>query len=334
MKTGLASVHSLPTADWIASARRTLEVEGQGLAQAAEALNGALGDAFCDAVEIIRSAKGRVILSGMGKSGHIARKIAATFASTGTQALFVHPAEASHGDLGMIARDDVIVMISNSGESVELKDILAYSRRFSVPLIAMTARADSALAKEADVTLLLPAAQEACPIGLAPTTSTLLQLAIGDALAVTLLEDKGFSARDFRDFHPGGQLGAALKHVGEFMHRFPELPLAKPDTMMAEALLTMTEKSFGCLGIVGAEGTLAGIITDGDLRRHMSRDLVDLTAAEVMTVNPLTMAPDALASEALELLNDRKITSLFVVDGANCPVGLVHIHDLLRLGVT
>jgi arabinose-5-phosphate isomerase len=333
MKNSLAPAPGAASADWIASARRTLEIESQGLAQAIELLNTTLGDSFCDAVALIRAAKGRVIMSGMGKSGHIARKIAATLASTGTPALFVHPAEASHGDLGMIAREDVIIMISNSGESVELKDMLAYSRRFAVPLIAITSRAESALSAEADITLLLPAAQEACPIGLAPTTSTLLQLAIGDALAVTLLEDKGFSARDFRNFHPGGRLGAALKHVSDFMHKPPELPLAAPGDKMADALLVMTEKSFGCLGVVDAQGILVGIVTDGDLRRHMSRNLVDLTAAEVMTEHPLTLSPDTLASEALEVLNERKITSLFAVDAANRPVGLVHIHDLLRLGV-
>ena len=333
MKSNLVAVSSMPAADWIASARRTLEIEGQGLAQAIALLDTTLGDSFCDAIALIREAKGRVIMSGMGKSGHIARKIAATLASTGTPALFVHPAEASHGDLGMIARDDVIIMISNSGESVELKDMLAYSRRFSVPLIAMTSRAGSALAAEADVTLLLPNAQEACPIGLAPTTSTLLQLALGDALAVTLLEDKGFSARDFRNFHPGGRLGAALKHVNDIMHKEADLPLVTPDARMADALLVMTEKSFGCLGVVDAAGLLAGIITDGDLRRHMSRNLVDLTASEVMTGNPFTLSPDAMASEALEILNERKITSIFAVDDEGRPVGLVHIHDLLRLGV-
>ena len=333
MKNNLASVKSLPTADWIASARRTLEIESQGLAQAIELLHSTLGDSFCDAIALIRAAKGRVIMSGMGKSGHIARKIAATLASTGTPALFVHPAEASHGDLGMIAREDVIIMISNSGESIELKDMLAYSRRFAVPLIAMTSRPDSALAQEADIALVLPSAQEACPIGLAPTTSTLLQLALGDALAVTLLEDKGFSARDFRNFHPGGRLGAALKHVSDFMHKPPELPLVAPDSKMADALLVMTEKSFGCLGVIDEAGLLVGIITDGDLRRHMSRNLVDLTASEVMTARSLTVSPDALASEALEILNEKKITSIFAVDDDGRPVGLVHIHDLLRIGV-
>ncbi len=322
------------SASWIASAIRALETEHAGLAQLIELAGNGLGEMLCEAIEAIRSAKGRVILSGMGKSGHIARKIAATLASTGTPAMFVHPAEASHGDLGMITRDDVVLMISNSGESAELKDILAYSRRFGVPLIAMTAKPDSTLARESDIRLILPQAQEACPIGLAPTTSTLLQLALGDALAIALLEDKGFSARDFRDFHPGGKLGAALTHVSSIMHEQSTLPLCAPETVMSEVLLAMTKKSFGCIGVVEQSGRLIGIVTDGDLRRHMSRDLIDLTAADVMTPSPKTIEPDALASEALEQLNSLKITSLFAVDAELRPVGLIHIHDLLRLGVT
>jgi arabinose-5-phosphate isomerase len=321
-------------AGWIASVLRALETERAGLAQLIELAGNGLGESLCAAIDTIRQARGRVILSGMGKSGHIARKIAATLASTGTPALFVHPAEASHGDLGMITREDVVLMISNSGESAELKDILAYSRRFGVPLIAMTARPDSTLAREADICLTLPQAQEACPIGLAPTTSTLLQLALGDGLAIALLEDKGFSARDFRNFHPGGKLGAALTHVSAIMHQPPELPLCAQDAIMSDVLVTMTQKSFGCVGVVDKDGRLTGIITDGDLRRHMSRDLIDLTAADVMTPGPRTIAPDALASEALEQLNARKITSLFAVDAKGRPAGLVHIHDLLRIGVT
>jgi arabinose-5-phosphate isomerase len=321
-------------AAWIASVVRALETERAGLSQLIAMAGNGLSDAICRAIETIRSAKGRVILSGMGKSGHIARKIAATLASTGTPAMFVHPAEASHGDLGMITRDDVVLMISNSGESAELKDILAYSRRFGVPLIAMTARPDSTLAREADICLVLPQAQEACPIGLAPTTSTLMQLALGDGLAIALLEDKGFSAGDFRNFHPGGKLGAALTHVSAIMHKQPDLPLCAPDTAMSEALLTITQKSFGCVGVADDQGRLIGIITDGDLRRHMSRNLIDLKAKDVMTPAPKTIEPDALAPEALEQLNALKITSLFAVDAEGRPVGLVHIHDLLRIGVT
>jgi arabinose-5-phosphate isomerase len=319
---------------WLASVLRALTVERDGMEQLLAALDGPLGQAVCRAVEVIRSARGRVILAGIGKSGHVARKIAATLASTGTPAMFVHPAEASHGDLGMITAQDVVLIVSNSGESVELKDILTYSRRFSVPLIAMTANASSSLAIESDIVLPLPPASEACPIGLAPTTSTLLQMALGDALAVTLLEDKGFNAKQFRTFHPGGRLGAALTHLADIMHKGKRLPLAEPSTRMADALLVMTEKSFGCLGIIDTSGRLTGIITDGDLRRHMSKDLIDLPAGDVMTREPKTMPSDALASEALEVLNSSKITSLFVVDADGRPIGLVHIHDLLRLGVS
>jgi arabinose-5-phosphate isomerase len=234
----------------------------------------------------------------------------------------------------MITRDDVVLMISNSGESAELKDILAYTRRFSVPLIAMTANPEGTLAREADVRLILPQAKEACPIGLAPTTSTLLQLALGDGIAIALLEDRGFSAHDFRNFHPGGKLGAALTHVSAIMHRRETLPLCGEEAPMSNVLLTMTQKSFGCIGITGNDGRLIGIITDGDLRRHMSRDLIDLRATDVMTRNPKSISPETLASEALEQLNSAMITSLFVVDTDDRPLGLVHIHDLLRLGVT
>lgn len=319
---------------WLASIRRAVAVESEGVKQLLAALDGPLGAAACKAMDTIRKARGRVILAGIGKSGYIARKIAATLASTGTPAMFVHPAEASHGDLGMITDADVVLMVSNSGESAELKDILTYSRRFKVPLIAMTANAGSTLATEADIVLLLPQAQEACPHGLAPTTSTLLQLALGDAIAVALLEDKGFNAKQFRTFHPGGRLGAALTHLHAIMHKDARLPLVPPAMRMAEALLVMTEKSFGCLGVTDEAGRLVGIVTDGDLRRHMSKDLIDLAAGEVMTRSPKTMTPDALASEALEVLNSAKITSLFIVDAEDRPVGLIHIHDLLRLGVT
>jgi arabinose-5-phosphate isomerase len=334
MTDNLARVVEPAPATRIASAKRALAIESDGLQELIGELDGELGRNFESAVELMRNARGRIILTGIGKSGHIARKIAATLASTGTPAIFVHPAEASHGDLGMIAHDDVIVMISNSGESLELKDILAYSRRFKVPLVAITSKAASTVATESDVALVLPKAREACPIGLAPTTSTLLQLALGDALAIALLEDKGFSARDFHMFHPGGRLGAALTHVRDIMHKAPLLPLVPPDMPMSAALVVMTEKSLGCLGVVDEAGQLIGIITDGDLRRHMSRDLVDLSAASVMTTAPRTIDPGALASEALEQLNSRKITSLFVVDEESRPIGLIHIHDLLRLGVS
>lgn len=318
---------------WLDSARRTLAIENEALAKLIAALDGPLGIAFGEAVRLIKEATGRVVVTGMGKSGHIARKIAATLASTGTPAFFVHPAEAGHGDLGMIARDDVIIMISNSGETAELRAILDYAKRFDVKIIGLTSRAESTLASLSDVALCLPDAREACPIGMAPTTSTLLQLAMGDALALTLLEDRGFNAAQFKTFHPGGLLGAALTHVREIMHKAPRLPLVAPGTPMAEALVIMTQKSLGCLGIVDDEGKLIGILTDGDLRRHMSRDLIDQAIVEVMTHTPRTITPEMLASEALEYLNSSKITALFVVDAENRPIGLVHVHDLLRQGV-
>ncbi len=317
----------------IASARRSLQTETDGLKELLAALEGALGQSFSLAVDAIFAASGRVIVSGMGKSGHVGRKIASTFASTGTPAMFVHPAEASHGDLGMITREDVVILLSNSGESAELRDIVNYTQRFSVPLVAITAAADSTLARAADIVLELPKVREACPNGLAPTTSTLLQLALGDALAVALLEERGFTARHFRDFHPGGKLGAALKLARDVMRQRDQLPLVNPPTRMREALVTMTEKACGCLGVVDAEGTLVGIITDGDLRRHMSPDLLERQAHEVMTLAPKTVALEALAFEVLETLNSANITTVFVVDDKGRPAGLIHIHDLLRIGV-
>jgi len=318
---------------WIASAKRTLTTENEALAKLIAALDGPLGIAFGEAVRLIKGASGRVVVTGMGKSGHIGHKIAATLASTGTQAFFVHPAEAGHGDLGMIGRDDVIIMISNSGETAELRAILDYAKRFDVKIIGLTSRAESTLSTLSDVSLCLPDAREACPIGMAPTTSTLLQLAMGDALALALLEDRGFNAAQFKTFHPGGLLGAALTHVREIMHKAPRLPIVAPATPMAEALVIMTQKSLGCLGVVDEAGKLIGILTDGDLRRHMSRDLIDLMIADVMTSTPRTITSDMLASEALEYLNSSQITALFVVDDENRPVGLVHVHDLLRQGV-
>jgi arabinose-5-phosphate isomerase len=318
---------------WIASAKRTLATESDALAKLIAALDGPLGIAFGESVRLIKDASGRVVVTGMGKSGHIARKISATLASTGTPAFFVHPAEAGHGDLGMIARDDVIIMISNSGETAELRAILDYAKRFDVKVIGLTSRAESTLSSLSDVVLCLPDAREACPIGMAPTTSTLLQLAMGDALALALLEDRGFNAAQFKTFHPGGLLGAALTHVKEIMHKAPRLPLVAPATRMAEALVIMTQRSLGCLGVVDEAGKLIGILTDGDLRRHMSRDLIDFNVADVMTRTPRTITPETLASEALEHLNSAQITALFVVDDQNRPVGLVHVHDLLRQGV-
>ncbi len=316
----------------LAAAQRTLELEVAGLGQVSEALRGGLGDEFVRAVELMTSARGRVIVTGLGKSGHVGRKIAATFASTGTPSFFVHPSEASHGDLGMITADDCILALSWSGETVELAAIITYSRRFTVPMISITSRRESALAKQSDVVLELPRAKEACPLGLAPTTSTTMQLAMGDCLAVALLEAKGFSASDFKVFHPGGSLGANLRYVTDVMHQGDRLPLARETEPMQSALVTMTAKSFGCLGIVNGAGDLIGVVTDGDLRRHMGEKLLGQTTADVMTRNPKTIAPTMLASAALEMLNSRRITALFVVEGGK-PVGIVHVHDLLRLGV-
>jgi len=316
----------------IDSALRTLETEAGGIAALVAAIHGALAQPLVAAVELIARSKGRLIVTGMGKSGHIGRKIAATFASTGTPAYFVHPGEASHGDLGMITRDDVIMALSWSGETVELKDLIDYSRRFRIRLIAVTAVGDSTLGRAADVVLAVPQAREACPHNLAPTTSTLMQAALCDALAIALLESRGFTAVDFSRLHPGGRLGAMLKFVRDIMHTGSEIPLATVGTHMSEAIAEMTAKTFGCVGITDRRGLLVGIITDGDLRRHMSANLLDLKVEEVMTSQPKTVRPDQLVTEALELLNSMKKTQLIVVD-AGKPVGVVHFHDLLRAGV-
>jgi len=316
----------------IASATRTLQLEAEGLSALKTALAGDLVEGFAQAVEALRACRGRVIVTGMGKSGHVGLKVAATLSSTGTPAYFVHPSEASHGDLGMITRDDMILAFSWSGETVELGNIVSYSRRFAVPLIAVTSNAQSALAEAAEIVLALPQAKEACPHGLAPTTSTVMQLALGDCLAIALLESKGFTARDFQALHPGGQLGARLKFVGDLMHRGDSLPLVDGDVKMAEAIVVMTEKALGCLGVVDADGMLKGIITDGDLRRHMGDGLLARRTVDIMTAAPKTVSPDLLASAALELINSSSITTLFVVEDDR-PVGIIHIHDLLRAGV-
>lgn len=310
------------------SAGRVLELEARGIA----ALDASLGDDFIAALDILAAAEGRVIVTGMGKSGHVARKIAATLASTGTPAQFVHPGEASHGDLGMITNADVVLALSNSGETDELRDLLEYTRRYGIPLIAITARPDSTLDETADVTLLLPATPEACPMGLAPTTSTTVSLALGDALSVALLERKGFSPQDFQVFHPGGKLGQGLQRVADLMHEGDSLPLCDAGQPMADAILVMTAKSFGCVGVVGSDGMLAGVITDGDLRRHMDSGLLDAAAADVMTASPITIRPQALAAEAVAVMNTHSITGLFVVENGR-PVGIIHIHDCLRAGI-
>jgi arabinose-5-phosphate isomerase len=332
MQEPLSTRSTTDPRDLIASAVRTLEAEAAGITTLSAAIHDGLGRAFIAAVELIAGAHGRLIVTGMGKSGHVGRKVAATFASTGTPAFFVHPSEASHGDLGMIAPDDVIMALSWSGETTELKDLIDYSRRFRIGLIAITASADSTLGRSADVVLALPPAREACPHNLAPTTSSLMQAALGDALAVALLERRGFTAVDFGRLHPGGRLGAMLKFVRDIMHTGREIPLVATGTLMSEAIAEMTAKTFGCVGITDRDGFLVGIITDGDLRRHMSKNLLDLPVEQVMTRQPMTVRPDQLVSEALEVLNSTKKTQLMVVD-AGRPVGVVHFHDLLRAGV-
>src|SRR6516225_9718526 len=311
----------------LARARTTFDIE----AAAVLGLKGRVGPSFVDAVRKILDVRGRVVVMGMGKSGHVGRKIAATLASTGTPALFVHPAEASHGDLGMITADDVIMALSWSGETVELKNLIDYSKRYRIGLIAVTADVRSTLAKAADVVLTLPQAREACPHNLAPTTSSLMQLALGDALAIALLESRGFTALDFGALHPGGRLGAALKSVRDLMHSGAKIPLAPMGSAMSDALVEMTAKGFGCVGILD-RGVLVGIITDGDLRRKMRPDLLETKVDAVMTRTPKTVRPDQLATEALEILNSSKITALFVVE-ASAPIGIIHLHDLLRAGV-
>jgi arabinose-5-phosphate isomerase len=322
----------------ILAAVRTVTTERKGLEEFEAALlepaqAGTLGACFVEAVTAIAAAKGRIIVTGMGKSGHVARKIAATFASTGTPAYFVHPAEASHGDLGMVGQDDVIIALSWSGEAKELADIIAYSRRFKVTLIAITSGSSSALGRQADIPLVLPKAQEACPNGLAPTTSTTMQMVMGDALAVALLEVRGFSADDFRVFHPGGKLGAQLTFVRTIMHGVDALPLVSLSTSLADAIPIMTSKGFGTLVVVEADGTLAGIITDGDLRRHMGPELPSRQVSDLMSRNPRTILETALAAEALEVINSRRITALVVVSADGKPTGIVHVQDLLKHGV-
>ncbi|WBU56447.1 KpsF/GutQ family sugar-phosphate isomerase [Paracoccus sediminicola] len=310
---------------YLDTARRVIATEAEGLA----ALSDGLGEAFDRAVETMLAASGRVVVSGMGKSGHVGRKIAATFASTGTPAQFVHPAEASHGDLGMVAKGDVVIVISNSGETPEIADIVAHTRRFEIPLIGIASREGSTLIRQSDVALLLPSAAEACGNGIVPTTSTTMTMALGDALAIALMEHRRFTAEHFRTFHPGGKLGARLSRVGDLMHK--DLPLVAEDTPMTEALLTISRKGYGVTGVTGADGQLVGIITDGDLRRHMD-GLLDHRAADVMTADPRVIRPEQLAEEALAEMQSRRITCLFAVEEGK-PTGILHIHDFLRAGI-
>jgi arabinose-5-phosphate isomerase len=319
--------------DAVASALRTIATEKRGLAALETALAGGLGAPMREAITLISGITGRVIVTGVGKSGHIGAKIAATLASTGTPASFVHAAEANHGDLGMIAGNDLVLAISKGGESAELKSIIAYTRRFSIPLVSLTCAPSSSLARESDVVLLLPAEQEACPHGLAPTTSTLMQLAIGDALAVALLEARGFTPTDFHVFHPGGKLGASLTHVRDIMHTGERLPLVAEGTPMVEAVRTLSHKHFGCVIVLDGDGRLAGIVTEGDMARNLTRNLGELCVDDVMTRTPKTIAPNTLATAALGLINKHNIGALIVLDEERHPVGLVHFHDLLRIGV-
>ena len=322
--------------DHLQTARNVLSHEINGLDELREALQSpktsSLAKAYIEAVEMINRIEGRLIVTGIGKSGHIAKKAAATFASTGTPASYVHPAEASHGDLGMIARSDIVFALSNSGETQELGDVLEYCGRFDIPLVAMTSGEHSALAQAADIVLLLPKAQEACSETKAPTTSTTMSLALCDALAVCLLRDKGFTATDFRNFHPGGMLGAALRKVSDLMHRNGDLPLCPPETAVSDAVAFINRAGFGCVGIIDSNGTLIGMVTDGDLRRHFGTTTGSQKVSEIMTKNPTTVTPDTLAAEALGIISEKHITSVFVVaDGK--PLGLLHVHDCLSTGV-
>ena len=314
----------------LASAKRTIDKEVEALRM----MENELDENLSKALDLIESCRGRIIVTGMGKSGHIGRKIAATFASTGTPAFFVHPSEASHGDLGMLTTADVVLAISNGGESKELSDILLYCKRFGIPLIAITKNPQSSLGKNSDLVLKLPDDGEACPLGLAPTSSTTATLVMGDILAVDMMERKGFSETDYKQRHPGGKLGAILRRVSDLMHSGAEMPIVSEDTVMQEALLEMTSKMLGCVGIINKKGELVGIITDGDLRRWLSPELITEKACKVMTKNPQTISPDALAIEALNKMNNtgKGITNLFVVEGKK-PVGVIHIHDCLRAGV-
>lgn len=317
------------TRSFLETARRVIRIETDALA----ALGNSLDARFDRAIELLINAKGRIIVCGMGKSGHIARKIAATLASTGTPAHFVHPAEASHGDLGMMGVGDVVIVLSNSGETPELADVIAYTRRFGIPMIGVASREDSTLLRQSDVALVLPRAEEACGTGVVPTSSTTMTLALGDAIAVALMEHRAFTPEHFREFHPGGKLGAQLSRVGDLMHRGAALPLVHAQTPMPDALIEISQKGFGVAGVVDAAGALVGIITDGDLRRHMD-GLLSHKAADVMTAAPTTIQSDALAQQAVGIMNARKITCLFVVDGAGAaPSGLIHIHDCLRVGL-
>ncbi|MDJ0389015.1 KpsF/GutQ family sugar-phosphate isomerase [Roseomonas sp. E05] len=310
----------------------TIATERDGLKALEDALKGPLAAPFEQAIELLRAVRGRVIISGMGKSGHVGRKIAATMASTGTPAQFVHPGEASHGDLGMIQSGDAVIALSWSGETPELNDLVAHTRRFSIPLIAMTSKLDSALGSAADTTFALPRMAEACPNGLAPTTSTTMLLALGDALAVALLQARGFTASDFKVFHPGGKLGAQLKRVSDIARKLAEVPHVGPEESVGDALVSMSRFGLGYVLVVHPAGDLAGIVTDGDIRRHMAPELVTRTVSEIMTARPTTLRADLLAGEGLSILNRLKITAAPVVAG-EVLIGGIHLNDFINNGV-
>lgn len=313
----------------VAEGKRVLEVEAHALLE----LSKTLGDEFAAAIELLEEIQGRIIITGMGKGGHIGKKIAATLASTGTPSFFVHPGEASHGDLGMITHHDAVIMLSNSGETVELSNLIHYCKRLSIPLISITSHKDSTLAVASDVALILPNIPEACPMGLAPTTSTTMSLALGDAIAVTLLNRKGFSVPDFKMFHPGGKLGQQLKMVKDLMFKGDDLPLVAPATLMGEGIVTMTAKSMGCLLVVDTNNKLLGVVTDGDLRRHMGPTLLETSATDIMTATPKTIGPKALAAEAVAFMNTNKIMNVCVIDDNGILVGLLTMHECLKVGL-
>ena len=311
------------------SALRTIDSEISALEDLKKSID---AESLTKALDLMQNSKGRIIITGMGKSGHIGRKIAASLASTGTPSFFVHPAEASHGDLGMITEEDIVIAISNSGESRELLDILNYCKRFGITIIAITKNPESSLGKAGNVILRLPSNGEACPLGLAPTNSTTATLVLGDILTVGLIERNGFSKEDFNDRHPGGKLGSILKRVSDLMHTGQEMPILDENSNMQAVLLEMTSKRLGCVGFINQSGDLTGILTDGDLRRCMSVNILESKASDLMTRSPKTISPDAMTAEALKLMHDKKITNLFVLEN-NKPVGVIHIHDLLNNGV-
>lgn len=325
--TNSIDINKLTNSDLI-SAKHTIEKEIESL----RVMESELGDELTKALDLMQQAKGRVILTGMGKSGHIARKIAASLASTGTPSFFVHPAEASHGDLGMITNDDVVIAISNSGESKELVDILNYCKRFGIPLISITKNPESSLGKAGDIVLKLPNNGEACPLGLAPTSSTTATLVLGDVLTVAMIERNGFTKTQFNQRHPGGKLGSVLQKVSDLMHKGSDMPLLSQNANMHDVLLEMTSKRLGCVGFTDEAGNLVGIFTDGDLRRCLSNNVLDKKGVDVMTKNPKVISPDAMASEAVKIMHEKKITNLFAVEN-NKPVGVIHIHDCLDKGV-